>query len=342
MKLLISGIGPVGGFGAGLEALHHALATATPPAGYTADTAPLENYLHRRATRRIDHFSQLGLLAAHLALEDAGLLGGDLSNLGLVVVSGYGPLRTTFAFLDSVLDDGDCLASPTHFSNSVHNAAAAHISIQLGMSGPNLSLSQFELSVAAGLQVAQCWLKEGRVDSVLFGAIDEACPVVDYCYRRYFGDTRHPISPWDLSRQTAQPGEGACFLVLQHEKVATKAYASLAGVDMATRLARFSPAATEPWILGCDGHSACGPLYSHALPANTEVACYTPLYGSLPVGSGFDVAIASLALLQGALFPCPPLKPESPWTPAQTLTSRMHCLKLAADGSWGRITLETA
>ncbi len=341
LPVFITGIGPVAGFGSGVKTLRHVLTVGGRPEDYQVDLQPLEQFLSRRVTRRIDRFSQIGLLGAHLALQDAGLLGTDLSRVGLVVVSGYGPLRTTFAFLDTVIEDGDNLASPTHFSNSVHNAAAAHIGIQLGMTGPSLSLSQFELSVAAGLQAAQCWLAEQRVDAVLFGAIDERCPVVDYCYQRYFPDMREELRPWNLSEQSAQAGEGGCFLVLQSETSATQSYARLHSIEVSGCLESFAPGESHDcWLLGCDGHANLGPIYAQILPGPRAVAAYAGLYGALPVGGAFDVAIAALGLQQGHLFACDPMPPELPWKPAGELRGvGVSCLKLAAGGGWGRIRL---
>ncbi|PNU20628.1 beta-ketoacyl synthase [Geothermobacter hydrogeniphilus] len=340
---LITGLGPVGGFGAGVGALRNALAGESRPEAYRVDLTPLERYLNRRATRRIDRFSQIGLLGACLALEDAGLSGGDLSRVGLILSSGYGPLRTTFSFLDSVLDDGDCLASPTHFSNSVHNAAAAHIGIQLGLTAPCMSLSQFELSVASGLQLARCWLAERRVDAVLFGAIDESCPVVDYCYRRYFGPAGERLEPWVLQRQTAVPGEGGCFMVLQVDPSAGRSYARLDRAEVCGISPGPKSTGSEdaPWVLGCDGHAGIGPRYAALLPAGSQVAAYAGLYGALPVGQAFDVTIAALGLEGGALYPCDPLPEGLAWQPAGHLGStRVNCLKLAATG-WGLVGLES-
>lgn len=198
----IQGIGAVGGFGCGVEALAAALtagggkpavaafeaegATHRLPA-YLADPARLTDFLPARATRRVDRFSRLALLGAHLALEDAGLPAFAPGRLGVVVCSGYGAAETTFRFLDSILDDGDACASPTRFSNSVHNAAAAHLSILMQITGPSLTVSQFELSFASGLLTATQWLAEGRVDAVLCGGVDEFGGVLGYCWERFFG-----------------------------------------------------------------------------------------------------------------------------------------------------------
>ncbi len=58
-------------------------------------------------------------------------------------------------------------------------------------------------------------------------------------------------------------------------------------------------------FIGADGHKQCGSLYDTILPEKATTACYTPLYGSLPVGPAFDLAIAALSLKNKKVFPSP-------------------------------------
>jgi 3-oxoacyl-[acyl-carrier-protein] synthase II len=194
----VAGIGVVGGFGSGIGALESALKTvcACTPAGtieaiehpdgsacpcrvLRAETGGLERFMSKRALRRVDHYSRLALYAAHLALEDAGVdcaapLG---ERVALVIASGNGAVGSTFSFLDTVIEGGDDQSSPTHFSNSVHNAAAAHVSMRLGITGPNLTVSQGDASVTSALAGALGYLADDVADAVLFGAVDEFSPV---------------------------------------------------------------------------------------------------------------------------------------------------------------------
>ena len=206
MKLAIEGIGVVGGFGCGMESLAAAISNGSSPIqhvsiktthgprdmpAFLAETSKLDDFVNKRVLRRVDHYSKMALLGAHLALEDAGRLEGDRSTMGIIIASGYGAGRTTFAFLDSFINDGDNLSSPTFFSNSVQNAAVANVSMMLSITGPGLTVSQFDMSVPSALITARHWLEEGRVDSVLLGAVDEYCDVMGYCWHRYYGDRDH-------------------------------------------------------------------------------------------------------------------------------------------------------
>jgi len=322
MRIAVKGIGVTGGFGCGvaelLEALQGgtgrvaelsvpaALGTTLQLPAYRAGTERLEEFAPKRTLRRIDHYSKMGLLGAYLALEDGGLLGTDLSRLGVIVASGYGATATTFAFLDSIIGDGDICASPTHFANSVHNAAAANISIMLGAQGPSLTVSQFDMSVASALVSARQWLAEARVDAVLFGAIDEVSDLIGYLQHRQRGPL-HPsaIAPLAFGEESSIIGEGAAFLLLTRED-AGPAYCT---IDSVTTGNLYQGELSLPddalMLLGADGRQELGARYRDAVPKGARVACYAPIYGAMPAAAAFDLAAAALILRNGNAFPIP-------------------------------------
>jgi 3-oxoacyl-[acyl-carrier-protein] synthase II len=194
-------MGLLGGFGCGTEDFRKVLASGSLVSSsvrfplpdkiseinvFLANTESLSDYVPKRNLRRIDHYSKMALLGSYLALEDAGIIDGNhRKNLGVIIASGYGSTRTIFSFLDSVMDDGDALASPTHFSHSVHNAAAAHVAMKLKAMGPNLTISQFEMSMPIAFLTALHWLATNRVDTILVGGVDEYCNVIGYCHARF-------------------------------------------------------------------------------------------------------------------------------------------------------------
>ena len=284
---------------------------------------------------------RMALLGAYLALEDAGRLDGDRSTMGIIIASGYGAGRTTFAFLDSFINDGDNLSSPTFFSNSVQNAAVANVSMMLGITGPGLTVSQFDMSVQSALIAARHWLEEGRVDSVLFGAVDEYCDVMGYCWHRYYGDratTDHEMKPFEYDLQTAIPGEGAAFFLLTRADETSSRYGYIEDVTMG-RCDRGPLIVTDNTFLfvGADGHKQCSSYYKQYIPENARLASYTPVYGSLPIGPAFDMAIAALSRKAGIL--CNP--PSGNITAADRNMSDklITCLKINNEGQFGVITL---
>ena len=325
-RIAIRGIGLVGGFGTGVEALRGALAGS--PAGVAtaveagggdpgcrrADTAALDGFVDRKALRRMDTISRLAILGACLALRDAGVDRPD-ERMGVALSTGYGPSGTTLAFLDSFIDSGDACSSPTLFSSSVHNAPAANLSTLLGVTGPNLSVSQFEVSASSALLTATLWLEEGRVDRVLVGGVDEYGDVLGYCWKRFFGaaDTT-PCLPLDTRRQTARPGEGCAFLLLERLSAGQRC----AGVIEAVHLGRDGGAAPpipadRLLVLGADGHRRCAGAYTRLVPPGSAVTSFGHLWGSFPTATAFDTAAAAV-LLQSGQMPAPPPGPVHPGT----------------------------
>jgi 3-oxoacyl-[acyl-carrier-protein] synthase II len=355
----VTGIGAVGGFGCGVDAFARALSSPSPvlpgsisfpSAGTTvemplfrADTASLADHVAPRSLRRVDHYSRLALLGCSLALRDGALPEGERERIGLVVATGYGATGITFAFLDSFIRDGDLCASPTHFANSVHNSAAANVSILLGITGPVLTVSRFDLSFPDALATARLWLLEGTVDRVLAGAVDEFSDLLGYLWHRTRGvPAPGGMRPFRTREETAVPGEGALFLLLSRVEGDGPGYCTLEDVVTGRGpLPRFDGVT----ILGADGRADTGPGYAGA-SAGSVVAAFRPRYGSFPAAAAFDAAAAALSLSEGRL-PATPFAGEADF-PASVAAAgdpagdALRCLTLDGRGGFGAALLRAA
>jgi 3-oxoacyl-[acyl-carrier-protein] synthase II len=360
MRIAVQGIGVVGGFGTGMADLQQALLSGVSnfssiplanrgeplelPA-FRVDTSRLKDFVQLKLLRRIDNFSKMGILGAYLALEDAGIpFEGGQERLGVVIATGYGATGVTSAFLDSFINDGDICASPTFFANSVHNSAAANISMLLGATGPSTTVSQFHQSVPSALQTARLWLTEGRVDRVLFGAIEELSELIGYAWYRQRGKVEHPeMSPLMTGVESALPGEGAAFFLLSSRNEAQAGYCTLENVSTGRGLKNvFSKASGELLLLGADGRKEYGARYA-TLTESSRIACFTPLYGSMPAGPAFDLAVAALMLKEGKTYPTPYGSYDFPAKVAEDGKhlegDKISCLSLSEGDGFGLITL---
>jgi 3-oxoacyl-[acyl-carrier-protein] synthase II len=336
-RLNVAGVGLVGGFGLGKQAALDALRDGGKPNGvmsvaspsglrqlpaYQVDISPVSRFVSGGAARRMNRFAKMAVLGASLALEDAGWeIPLKRSDVGLVIASGYGASKSTFDFLDSMIDGEGQFPSPTLFSNSVHSSAASHLSIVLELEGPCLTVSQFEMSTISALLTARQWLAEGRVEAVLFGAVEEICPVLGYCYDRFFGtEANGPIYPFAWDKQTAVMGEGAAFLLLQREGAGKTTYGHIEQLVW-TQSQRYDVPRNHLLVLGADGQRCYAKDYRRLArrgdgPGDSVVA-YTPVYGSMPGGQAFDVAISALQAEQN---------------PGR---NRISCVKCDAQGNCG-------
>jgi len=123
--------------------------------------------------RRANRFSKLALLAARAL--------GEIKNerLGLIVGTALGPHESTSQVHNDMMDFGDANVSPTAFSHSVHNVAAAYIAQALNIHGPCLTVTDFENVAERCRELAHCWLADGTCDAVLVVTLDEAGFVFD-------------------------------------------------------------------------------------------------------------------------------------------------------------------
>lgn len=360
-RIAIRGVGAVGSFGCGREALGQALRHGSEPNGtievstpngprsypaHLADVSPLARFVSPRKYRHADKIARMATLACALALEDAGLDRFERSRMGVAAGTGYGGIATTFGFMDSALEYGDRGASPTLFSNSGHSGALANATILLGITGPSLTVKQTELAVPSALLCARQWLREGRADAVLFGGFDEYCPVRGYVRDRFFGEAnRGPAHPLEFNRQSAVLGEGAAFVVLTREEDARSGDAFIGDVTVRGRASEdveLPPGAIV--LIDADGHRGCGREYGRVLTDSTRVAAFSPLFGSLPSGTAFSLAVAAMALQQGML-PAPPKGGENAELRSAVrkdtpLTGEpVCCLSLYKSGACGLVTL---
>ena len=356
MRVGIDGIGVVGGFGCGLSDMASALAEGRGRAeSYSmatlqgeiqvpmlpADTSLLEGMVDRRALRRTDHHTRMALLGCQMALADSGIIDLSAVSMGIIVATGYGSTCNTFDFQE-LCTEGDMRSfSPIQFSNSVHNAAGAHIAAFLKVRGPNLSINQFDLSIPLAFLTAEHWLAEERVERVLVGGVDDFSRITAFHRHCRFPEGRPsnsgPIPP--------AVGEGSVFFLLSRKAERPFRYGTVRAVATGSGAESLPEISSEAvCFIGADGLSSGEAEYGRWVSG--PAAAYGHLYGNLPVGMGFDVAIAALSLREGKIYPStaggvplpngPDLIPDT----VPLLSDRIHCLKLGGAGGYGMVVLE--
>ena len=276
---------------------------------YRSNIDELSRFVPRRALRRIDGFAKMALLSTCLALEDAKIDIEDKTRIGIVVGSGNGSIRTTFDFLDGIIEDGDHCALPTHFANSVHNALASQISIFLDIQGPCTTITCFNSTVANVLVTAQNWLSEGSVDYVIAGFGDEYCDVLGYSSVGYGVSGQPRIQPFEYESCTFLPGEGHLTFLMSRESDKEGGYGLLTEIGMNLSISEVEErldAFSGPVLLSAKGIIAENESYKKINLVGRKTAAYSALYGGMPVTSAFDIGAGLVFLKDGAVYPCPP------------------------------------
>jgi hypothetical protein len=135
-----------------------------PVAG--ADAPPVPGNQRRRSSLLVN-------MAAEVATQASRQAGVALSRLRIVVGSAFGELATMVSMLEERERDG--VLSPLRFQNSVHNAAAGHLSIAHTNKSPAMSLAAGNDTVAMVLLEAMTLLALGGEDVIAVVA-DEPLP----------------------------------------------------------------------------------------------------------------------------------------------------------------------
>ena len=350
MSVSLLGIGVVSALGCGIESVKAGLEGSLQPfiqerrietvAGgfslpfYTADVNGLDRFVPRASQRRIDRFIQMSLLSAYLAIEDSGIDLAEKTRVGIVLGSGYGPLQTTFGFLDSLIDFGDKCASPTLFANSLHNSLASQASLSLKIQGPSLTLTCFERTTESVMSAARNWLREGTADYVLAGVGDEYCDVRGYATVLSGSRDISGLKPFDFDACTYLPGEGFVSFLLG-KGFSEKGYGRIIDIKTGNRDAGIVKD-HEALFLAANGEQSTGRFYKPVTTEGNKLRAYSALYGGMPVGNGFDVAIAALSLKEGVIYPSPG---ENIKAERLSGNERIGCLAYDRTGNHSLITL---
>lgn len=239
-----------------------------------------------RALRRAGRFSRMAVLAAMDAWNAAGATHQDVAmdRVGVIVATGLGPHERTFKFLDGILECGDNSASPTDFSHSVHNAAAAYITETLGWRGRSCTMTDFAVGFEQAVLLAQVWLAEGACDRVVVGAVEELGTVLLHLLPRMLAGVS--ISP------AVVPGEGACFLAVGP--------CSLAGLAHLSATARPDPTdllvMDEPALPSHESQEASPPIRTR------QAVTFSPYFGHMATSSTFQTLGSLLCLCTGQVL----------------------------------------
>lgn len=346
--MFISGIGIVFTRGRGIDSFENALKegwrepsrTGSLPA-YRVSRETLTDASLTKKIRRADKFTRMALFSAFDAYMNSGIIVENNEKLGIILSTAFGPHSTTFSFIDDILDYGDANVSPTKFSNSVHNAAASYVSSVLGSRGPTVTLAQFSFPFQNALILAGLWLNEGRCEHVLCGCVDELNAVMEYACKMKLniaGDGK--INPFAfLDSPVSVPGEGGAFFMLSKEKCG-KNYGEVTGISFSGK----TNSKLDITIIDSDGMTGDETGYRETANSGSSMAGYSPLFGSMLIGSAFNFAAASLMLKKQIAYECPVSDNPSGIKLCSAKSGagidRINCIKICGSGKTYTIKMQ--
>jgi 3-oxoacyl-[acyl-carrier-protein] synthase II len=192
------------------------------------------DYVPRKKVRRMDPANTYAIAAAKLALAEAGLAQDSefRENFGVIVGTGYSGFASVVEHQRAYLRDGIAQLTPIHFPNTVYNASAGMVAIELGLNGPNTTVTGLDVSGEFALAYAWMLLRQGMAQRVVVVGVDDLCPaLLEGFHNLGFAarDTATPSEPMARQRRGFIPGEGAGALVLETASAAAERGAKVLG-----------------------------------------------------------------------------------------------------------------
>lgn len=238
-RVVVTGIGVVTPIGIGRDDFWQGLLsgqngisriTLFDPSAYRSQMAGevksfhAEDWIERKLAKRTDRFAQFGLVAATLAITDAGLDAHAYAphRAGVIIGSGIGGMSTIEKGMTGLLEKGPRSVGPLVVSKALINSAACLVSITHGLKGP-LSAPSVACSTGANaIGDAARILERGDADIMLSGGAEASVspfPFAGFCATRAMSsrntDPERASRPFDRDRDGFVMGEGAGVVVLE-------------------------------------------------------------------------------------------------------------------------------
>ena len=213
------------------------------------------DYLDKKAVRKMDRFTQFGVIAAKEAFKDAGLKIEeiDADRFGVVVSSGIGGLATIEKDHTKGLEKGYDRVSPFFVPMSITNLAAGNIAIELGAKG----LCTCPVTACAGgtnaIGDAFRNIRDGYQEIMVAGGAEASITplgIGGFSSMKALCDNNDPKRasiPFDEERCRFVMGEGAGIVVLEELE-----HAKARGAHIYCEMVGYG--------VSCDAHHITAPL----------------------------------------------------------------------------------
>lgn len=181
-------------------------------------------WLGPKEVRKTDPFIHYGIAAAKQALQQSGLEVTDANRerIGICIGSGIGGIGTIEREVNVLSQKGPRRVSPFFVPASIINMISGYLSIELGITGPNLAVVTACTTATHSIGLAGRLIASGDADVFLAGAGERGSSpagMAGFCAARALStrnDSPETASrPWDKDRDGFVLGDGAGVLVLE-------------------------------------------------------------------------------------------------------------------------------
>jgi 3-oxoacyl-[acyl-carrier-protein] synthase II len=326
-RVWITGIGVITASGTGLTEFRAGLRAGKSPvkridrfdpsafrsqvAAQVDDFDPLA-WMPPKTARQLDRFSQFGLVAGQLALEDASLRPGEAGSasperIGIYLGSALGGIAYAEEQHERYMAKGIRQVAPNLALAVFGGAAPANLGIALDVRGPILSTANSCASGAVAIGEALGAIRAGEIDSAIAGGVE--IPLSSLAFgafdiiRALSGgsndDPTRACRPFDTRRDGFVMGEGAALLVLESEDVVkargVEPYAEVMGYGATSDAFHM----VQPRADGREAARAATIALANAVVSPEEIDYVNAHASSTPIGDIAEARAIALALGAG-------------------------------------------
>ncbi|HEX5937177.1 MAG TPA: beta-ketoacyl-ACP synthase II [Actinomycetota bacterium] len=303
-KVVVTGIGPVTPVGTGVGSFWSGLLegrngvreigrfpTDDLPVKVAGDVHDFDPsaWLDPKEIRRTDRFSHYAIAAGKLAWDDAGAPEVPSDRGGIVFGTGIGGIETLLNQHLVMLEKGPGRVSPFMVPALMANAAAGHLAMKYGFTGPNYCTVSACASSNHAIGEGMRLIRDGYLDVAIVGGSEAAThPLTVAAFAQMTALTKNPdpetaSRPFDAHRNGFVLSEGAAAMILESEEHArargATIYCEVAGYGMSDDAHHIT--APDPkgsgaalamrWALADAGEEAASVTYVNAHGTSTPL-----------------------------------------------------------------------
>lgn len=253
----------------------------------------VDDWIAKKEQKKMDRFMQLGVVAARLAWQEAGITVTEenAARIGVMIGSGIGGLTAIQNQAMVLKERGPRRISPFFIPSCLINLISGHVAIEFGLKGPNHSVVTACATGTHAIGDAASIIKYGQADVMIAGGAEAAInelAVGGFAAAKALStrndDPQTASRPWDTGRDGFVIAEGAGVVVLEELESAKKRgatiYAEVSGYGMSGDAHHIT--APSP---GGEGAARCMVAALNNAGINPEAVDYINAHGtSTPLG----------------------------------------------------------
>jgi len=256
-----------------------------------------EDFIDKKEIKKMDLFIQYALGAAHLAMEDSGLVidESNAERVGVLVGAGLGGLPTIERYHTAYNEGGIKKISPFFIPMLIINLEPGQISIKYGAKGPNVSSVSACATSSHSIGDAYHIIKRGDADAMIAGGTESVITplgIGGFAAMKALSDRNDDPTaasrPFDKGRDGFIMGEGSGIIVLEEYEAAkargAKIYAEIVGYGLTGDAYHMTSPAPDG-----EGGARCMKMALKNAGVNPEQVAYINAHGtSTPIGDVYE------------------------------------------------------